>query len=155
MKKDSNNLLIQYFIPVLLQLILLSCASHITSLGPEGYKSQERIVRQGFTIVPTPQGEIKSIFLGYDRNGDYSSNSNRLIGRGIDLIEYKKMLDGNKWTLNPFLIICDDNFDGFADKIFLDTDFNSSLDINYKLKYGFLKMDNINFERFRPFQYID
>jgi hypothetical protein len=155
MKKNSNNSLIQFFMPVFLQLILLSCAFHITSSGPEGYKSQERIVRQGFTIVPTPQGEIKSIFFGYDRNGDYSSSSNRLIGRGIDLIEYKKMLDDNKWTLNPFLIICDDNFDGFADKIFLDTDFNSSLDINYKLKYGYLKMDYINFEQFRPFHYID
>lgn len=155
MKKNSNNSLIQFFMPVFLQLILLSCAFHITSSGPEGYKSQERIVRQGFTIVPTPQGEIKSIFLGYDRNRDYSSSSNRLIGSGIDLIEYKKMLDDNKWTLNPFLIICDDNFDGFADKIFLDTDFNSSLDINYKLKYGYLKMDYINFEQFRPFHYID
>ena len=155
MKKGSNNSLIQFFMPVFLQLILLSCASHITSLGPEGYKSQERIVRQGFTIVPAPQGEIKSIFLGYDRNGDYSSSSNRLIGRGIDLIEYKKMLDDNKWELNPFLIICDDNFDGFADNFFLDTDFNSSLDINYKLKYGFLKMDYINFEQFRPFHYND
>jgi len=155
MKKDSNNSLIQFFMPVFFQLIILSCASHITSVGPEGYKSQERIVRQGFAIVPTSRGEINSIFLGYDRNGDYSSSSNRLIGRGIDLIEYKKMLDDNKWTLNPFLIICDDNFDGFADKIFLDTDFNSSLDINYKLKYGFLKMDYINFEQFRPFHYID
>jgi len=155
MKKKLNNSLIQFFMPVFFQLIILSCASHITSVGPEGYKSQERIVRQGFAIVPTSRGEINSIFLGYDRNGDYSSSSNRLIGRGIDLIEYKKMLDDNKWTLNPFLIICDDNFDGFADKIFLDTDFNSSLDINYKLKYGFLKMDYINFEQFRPFHYID
>lgn len=74
------------------------------------YNSQERIVKQGFTIVPAPQGEIKSIFFGYDRNGDYSSNSNRLIGKGIDLIEYKEMINNNRWKFNPFLIICDENF---------------------------------------------
>jgi hypothetical protein len=46
-------------------------------------------------------------------------------------------------------------FNGYADTVCLDTDFDSHFDEKYKLNLGILRMDDITFDTFNPWQSPD
>jgi hypothetical protein len=116
------------------------------------YESQKRIVRQGFARVPVPEGEWEAIFFGYDRNRDYRARPPRDTGRGIDLLEYKRLLPGGHWEFRPFLVLVDENFDGYVDWVCLDYDRDARLDAVYAPSAAPIHFDRIDFRHFRPFE---
>ena len=114
------------------------------------YFSQKKIVKQGYATVPTPLGPIPSIYFGYDRNGDFKSGHSFEKGKGIDIIEYKMLKKDRSWRWQPYMIFSDDNFDGIADRLFLDSDLDGSLDKIYCIASRQLIMGRIKFKKFRP-----
>jgi hypothetical protein len=115
------------------------------------YESQKRIVRQGFARVPVPEGEWEAIFFGYDRNRDYSARAHRNSGRGIDLLEFKRLLPDGHWEFRPFLVLVDENYDGYVDWVCLDHDRDAVLDAVYAPASSAIHFDRIDFRHFRPF----
>ncbi len=116
------------------------------------YQSQKKIVKQGYTIVPTPFGSIPSIYFGYDRNSDLKSGHSSEKGKGIDIVEYKMLKKDGTWRLQPYMIFIDDNFDGIADGLFLDSNLDGSLDKIYDIASRGLIMDRLKFKKFKPWQ---
>ena len=117
---------------------------------PQGYNSQQRIVLQGFALVPTPLGGKPTIYFGYDRNKDLRTDPVTGLRTGIDLIEFKLMRSNGTWAWEPFLMFVDDDFDGMADRIFLDRNFDGDLDRIHNIDSKRLKMDDINFQELSP-----
>ena len=115
------------------------------------YESQKRIVRQGFARVPVRDGEWEAIFFGYDRNRDYSAQTLRTKGRGIDLLEYKRLRPDGHWESPPFLILVDADFDGFVDWVCLDHDRDREFDAVYAPTDAVIHFDRIDFHHFKPF----
>ena len=116
------------------------------------YQSQKKIVKQGYTIVPTPFGPIPSIYFGYDRNSDLKHDNSSEKGTGIDIIEYKMLKKDSTWRWQPYMIFIDDNFDGVADRLFLDSNLDGSLDKIYYIASRGLIMDSLKFKKFKPWQ---
>ncbi|MDJ0720661.1 MAG: hypothetical protein QNJ04_03480 [Desulfobacterales bacterium] len=140
-------------LPVIMILICLGCAS-MNRFDPDvlnEYESQKRIVRQGFIRVPVPEGEWASVFFGYDRNRDYNAQASRGKGRGIDLVEYKRLRPDGHWEFPPFLILVDADFDGFVDWVCLDHDRDQQLDDVYAPDSVAIHFDRIDFNQFKPF----
>jgi hypothetical protein len=115
------------------------------------YESQKRIVRQGFARVPVGDGEWDAIFFGYDRNRDYSAQAPRDKGRGIDLLEYKRLQPDGHWEFPAFLILVDVDFDGYVDWVCLDYDRDAALDAVYAPRPATIQFDRIDFRHFQPF----
>jgi hypothetical protein len=118
----------------------------------EEYESQKRIVRQGWTWVPVPEGEWAAVFFGYDRNRDYRARPPRPQGRGVDLLEYKRLLPDGHWEFQAFLILLDVDFDGYVDWVYLDHDRDASFDAVYAPAPGAIHFDRIDFHQFQPFK---
>lgn len=116
------------------------------------YQSQKKIVKQGYTMVPTPFGPIPSIYFGYDRNSDLKPGHSSEKGKGIDIVEYKMLKKDGTWRLQPYMIFIDDNFDGIADRLFLDSNLDGSLDKIYYIASRGLIMDRLKFKKFKPWQ---
>jgi len=114
------------------------------------YLSQKKIVKQGYAIVPTPFGPIPSIYFGYDRNSDLRPGHSSEKGAGIDIIEYKMLKKNGTWSWQPYMIFSDDNFDGIADRLFLDSDLDGSLDKIYYIASRGLIMGRLKFKKFKP-----
>lgn len=119
--------------------------------GLDDYESQKQIVRQGFARVPVSEDEWFAIFFGYDRNRDYSTQLSRDKGRGIDLHEYKRLLPDGHWEMTPFLVLVDQNFDGYVDWVCLDQDRDASFDAVYAPVKASVHFDRIDFSLFKPF----
>ncbi len=117
------------------------------------YESQKRIVRQGVAWVPVPEGQWQAIYFGYDRNRDYSARILHDKGRGIDLLEYKRLLPDGHWEFSPFLILLDVDFDGFVDWVCLDHDRDTVMDTIYAPNPATIHFDRIDFRHFKPFAY--
>jgi hypothetical protein len=141
---------------VVLPAVNLSCARPARESVPPAdfplYRSQKKIVKQGYTEVPTPYGPRRSIYFGYDRNRDLQRGGSGKIGGGIDIIEYKIIKSDGTWHWEPFLVFSDDNFDGIADRLFLDSDLDGFLDKMYDVALKGLVMDKITFEKVKPWQ---
>ena len=138
---------------ILMALVCLGCAS-MNRFDPDvldEYESQKRIVRQGFTRVPVREGDWESIFFGYDRNRDYNAQTSRKEGRGIDLLEYKRLRPNGHWEFPPFLILVDADFDGYVDWVCLDHDRDQQFDEVYALGSVAIHFDHIDFNHFKPF----
>jgi hypothetical protein len=116
------------------------------------YLSQNKIVQQGYATVPTPFGPIPSVYFGYDRNGDLKPGRSSEKGTGIDIIEYKMLKKDSTWRWQPYMVFSDDNFDGIADRLFLDSDLDGSLDKIYYIASRHLIMGRIKFNKFKPWQ---
>ncbi len=142
-------------IPIFTLLSFWGCAStqHFDARVLDTYVSQERIVRQGLARVPVHEEEWEAIFFGYDRNRDYSAQTAREKGRGIDLLEYKRLRPDGHWEHPPFLILVDVDFDGYVDWVCLDYERDRSLDVVYAPESGALHVDRINFQLFKPFAF--
>ena len=114
------------------------------------YQSQIKIVKQGYTMVPTPFGPIRSIYFGYNRNNDFKPGHSSKKGKGIDIIEYKMLKKDGTWIWQPYMIFSDDNFDGIADRLFLDSNLDGSLNKIYYIASKGLIMGRLKFKRFKP-----
>jgi hypothetical protein len=119
---------------------------------PVEHESQKRIVRQGFARVPVWEGEWDAIFFGYDRNRDYRARTRRAKGRGIDLLEYKRLRPDGHWEFPAFLILLDVDFDGFVDRVYLDYDRDAAIDAVYAPPSRTIHLDRIDFRHFHPFR---
>jgi len=143
-----------YFIIMALSAVQFSCT--LPKVKPFActdlpvYLSQKEIVKQGYAIVPTPFGPIPSVYFGYDRNGDFKSGNSVERAKGIDIIEYKMLKKNGTWRWKPYMIFSDDNFDGIADRLFLDSDLDGSLDKTYYIASRSLIMDRLKFKTFKP-----
>jgi len=134
-------------------LCCYACASFFTfrpqnpSFDLPAYQSQKRIKTQGFKIVPTPSGAQPSVYFGYDRNHDATDMRKPQNYNGIDLLEFKALQPGGGWQRQAFLIFSDDDFDGIADRILLDSNGNGRLDVSRNIKEKEIRMERIDFNR--------
>ena len=101
---------------------LVGCSSFPNSDMVEGYASQKRIVWQGTLTVQLGQDIFRMIFFGYDRNGGMHGLKEGSLCRGVDLLEYKGLLPNGHWVFNPIIVLSDDNFDCYADRVLYDCD---------------------------------
>lgn len=90
---------------------------------PPDYKPLTDLVSQCYDVIKTKEGDyVRCIFFEYDRNGDSGWKDGMF--RGKDLIEYRLLMlneDGYiVWDKNPYIVIIDDDFDGYADREFVD-----------------------------------
>ncbi len=69
-------------------------------------------------------------------------------GIGVDLIEFKLMQEDNSWSWQPFLILVDDDYDGIANRMFLDSHFDTNLNIVQDIKDRSIRMDHSIFDGF-------
>jgi hypothetical protein len=115
-----------------------------------GYSSQRHIVKQGYSVVPTPKGNVPAVYFGYDRNRDYGPTYPEGTRRGIDVVEFKLLSADGGWIWTPLLIIVDDDFDGLADRLWADTDLDGKPERCYPLKDRDVKMDAIEFSPLNP-----
>ena len=158
-KTTQNSQVFRFWLPMIITgfwaLYFYGCATskHFDMAVLNEYESQKRIVRQGLIEVPVPEGNWEAIFFGYDRNHDYNSQILREKGRGIDLLEYKRILPGGHWEFPPFLILLDDDYDGYVDWVCLDYDRDMILDAVYAPDPAALHFDRIDFRLFKPFEY--
>lgn len=144
-------LILFLFVHSFLSCTFLSYNFSAFRLGiPKDYTSQKQIVFQGFAEVPTPFGNVKSVYFGYDRDGRYVTDMNGKKTH-IDLIEFKQIISSG-WKYNPFIIFIDDNFDGYADRLILDSNLDGSLDKYYNIKSKKLSMNKINFKEMNPWK---
>lgn len=114
------------------------------------YKSQIKIVKQGYITVPSPYGPIPSIYFGYNRNRDLRLSGSAKNNQGIDIIEYKMIKKDGGWNWQPYLVFSDDNFDGIVDRFFLDSNLDGALDKIYDIALEGLKINRIIFKKFKP-----
>ena len=87
------------------------------------YKPLTNLVGQGFDYVADNEGNLYScIFLHYDRNDDSGWGAGGF--KGVDLIEYRRMTLNEEgywvWEKHPYVVVVDDDFDGYADREFID-----------------------------------
>jgi len=54
------------------------------------------------------------------------------------------------WIWQPYMIFSDDNFDGIADRLFLDSNLDGSLNKIYYIASKGLIMGRLKFKRFKP-----
>jgi len=65
-------------------------------------------------------------------------------------MEYKMLNKDGTWRWQPYMIFSDDNFDGIADRLFLDSDLDGSLDKTYYIASRHLIMGRLKFNKFKP-----
>ena len=142
------------FISVVISSVQISCTLVGLKTYPNEdlpiYKSQKNIVKQGFTAVPSPYGPIPSVYFGYKRNRDLRLKEYAKNNQGIDIIEYKMLKKDGGWNWQPYLVLSDDNFDGIADRLFLDSNLDGSLDKIYDIASEGIIINRITFKKIRP-----
>ena len=102
--------------------VLFGCSSFSNSHVVEGYVSQKRIVWQGTLTVQLGEDIFRMIYFGYDRNGGMHGLTEESLCRGVDLLEYKGLLPDGHWVFDPIMVVSDDNFDCYADRVLYDCD---------------------------------
>jgi hypothetical protein len=115
-----------------------------------GYSSQKRIVEQGYSLVATSKGNFSAVYFGYDRNGDYGPSYPEGTRQGLDVVELKLLSADGGWIWPPFMLFVDDDFDGFADRAWVDTDFNGVMEERPALEGRHIRMDRIDFRSLSP-----
>ncbi|MGD8720888.1 MAG: hypothetical protein PVG46_03750, partial [Desulfobacterales bacterium] len=113
---------------------------------PKDYVSQKSIVLQGYFLVPTPYGHKPSVYFGYDRDSQTKSHPDNRNKSKVDLIEFKLLNETGAWSWYPLLMFSDDDFDGYADRLFVDADFNNVIDKVYDIKKNKIDMEKIRFD---------
>jgi len=89
--------------------------------NPPEYKKLSRLVGQGYVYVRDGDKYLSCMFFDYDRNKDSGWTGGKF--GGVDLIEYRKLIKKDDyiiWDKHPFIVIVDDDFDGYADREFID-----------------------------------
>lgn len=119
---------------------------------PKDYVSQKSIVLQGYFLVPTPYGHKPSVYFGYDRDSQTKSHPDNRNKSKVDLIEFKLLNETGAWSWYPLLIFTDDDLDGYADRLFVDADFNNVIDKVYDIKKNKIDMEKIRFDEISPWR---
>jgi len=91
-----------------------SLASALDTKPPE-YKPLTNLIGQSFKNVETKDGSVvRCIFFKYDRNSDSKP----------DLLEVRLLKPTKEgyqtWDKHPYMFFVDDDFDGYADRWFID-----------------------------------
>ena len=91
-----------------------SLASALDTKPPE-YKPLTNLIGQAFKNVAKKDGSIvRCIVFPYDRQGDSE----------IDLLEFRVLKTTKEgyqtWEEHPYILFVDDDFDGYADRLFID-----------------------------------
>lgn len=116
--KNGRALFLIGYLPA----VMMGCALSSMSHSVEGYETQKRIVWQGTLTADADHDIVRMIFFGYDRNGDMVSLTEKVLCRGVDLLEYKGLLPNGRWAFDPIMVFSDDNFDCYADRVLYDCD---------------------------------
>ncbi len=107
------------------------------------YTSQKRIILQGRIMKKTSQGPRNFIYFGYDLNMAKRKSTDK---SKVNLIEFKMLKDDGSWYWEPFMIVCDDRLNGFADRLFFDFDLDGITDEVYDVSNQTLTMEAHNFD---------
>jgi hypothetical protein len=108
-------------------------------------------VLQGFSVVPTPYGEKACVYFGYDRDNSYVvlPNGHKV---AVDLIEFKLLNSNRSWNWEPIMVFVDDDFNGYANRLFMDKDFSGVLKTIYDIAKEHLVMDEKIFQEISPWK---
>lgn len=68
------------------------------------------------------------------------------------MIEFKLLNETGAWSWYPLLIFTDDDLDGYADRLFVDADFNNVIDKVYDIKKNKIDMEKIRFDEISPWR---
>jgi hypothetical protein len=116
---------------------------------PTDYISQQRIVLQGFSNVQTMHGSKAAVYFGYDRDKRYVKlPDNSWVS--VDLIEFKLIEHDKTWRWEPFVVISDDDFDGYADRLFVDVDFDGVFETIFDIRVEKRVIDKMGLEEINP-----
>lgn len=80
---NLNSQKIRFLILMSLTLTTAGCSCVVTQIKtdpfalPKNYISQERIVLQGFSSIPTMHGDKTAIYFGYDRDRQFAMHSDK------------------------------------------------------------------------------
>ena len=154
---DLNFHKIGLLILMSLALTTAGCSYVVTQIKtdpfalPINYISQERVVLQGFSSVPTRHGDKTAIYFGYDRDRQFAMHSDNA-KVAVDLIEFKLLTTDGTWRWEPFAVISDDDFDGYADRLFLDADFDGTVESIFDICSEKLAIDKIGFTEISPWR---
>ncbi len=133
--------------------VLAMLATPAFARQPPEYQSLSNIVGQGMTMFDTNEGLTFGCYFKVDRNGDYGLNRETGQWEGLDLIEYRVIKDRTMmmWEPEPYAIIMDEDFDGFADWEYVDNGTRDGLfDESNDLRGKKIKMDEINLQYRNP-----
>jgi len=140
---------IKGLVAVLAFLTTATTASALDTTLPEYGRGT---VGQGYKYVMTKEGKAMfCVHLDHDRNGDAGYYGNGF--EGIDVIEYKviKQTDeGIGLEKHPYIVIVDDDFDGWADREFIDNGKvrDGIFDEVNDLKDEKINMNSFNYNRY-------
>jgi hypothetical protein len=154
----SENLLFRrarYFLTIVLAVGSAACTSvAVPSVNdpfapPSGYVSQKRIILQGFSKVSTMEGPKNAAYFGYDRDGRgvQLSDGNWV---AVDLMEFKLMQPDNTWCWDPIMVISDDDFDGYADRVLVDFNLDGRFELVFDIGTEKRVIDRMGFEEIKP-----
>ena len=117
------------------------------------YTSQVQIFSQEFVSISSPYGALSSVVFAYDRDRNDKTvlQSGR---RGIDLVEVKLFNRTGHWNWYPFLVLSDDTYDGYVDRLFIDENLDGRLDEVSDIRRQGMLIEQIRFNEFRPWQVI-
>ena len=133
---------------------LLGCGGMLSIIQPErftrlpAYQSQKRIIWQGYRPVPTPDGPIDSVFFGYHNHKNKKNTA--ASGARVDILEFKRLNEDGTWQWSPYLIFSDDNFDGSADRLFIDLNADGNIDSVHDVSKKNIVMVRIRFDPLLP-----
>jgi hypothetical protein len=125
-------------------LVLIGCSSFSNLKEVGGYDSQKRIVWQGTLTVQLGEDIFRMIYFGYDRNGGMHRLTKESICRGVDLLEYKGLLPNGHWVFYPIMILSDDNFDCYADRVLYDCDADGNFEKVANIPEGTVRLEFID-----------
>lgn len=122
--KRIKTLIMAATIAATLTLTPIAKAEDFDLKSPD-YKPLTNLVGQADRIYPTQDGMWSCVEMSYDRNEDGKK----------DLIEVRRMNEkGEWWEDKPYIIITDDDFDGYVDRILVDIERDGKFDKGQDLK---------------------
>lgn len=122
--KRIKTLILAATIAVTLTLAPAIKAEDVDLKKPD-YKPLSNLVGQADRNYPTQDGMWPCVELSYDRNEDGKK----------DLVEVRRMNEkGDWWEANPYIIITDDDFDGYSDRILVDIERDGKFDKGQDIK---------------------
>lgn len=113
-----------------------SLATALNTNSPE-YEPFKNVMAPSYERIKIGENFMGCMVSDYDRNGDYK----------VDLVEtrvLKQTKEGHvMWEDNPYSLFVDDDFDGFADRFFMDKERDGIFEYVEDLKGKNLVMGDI------------
>jgi hypothetical protein len=70
----------------------------------------------------------------------------------VDLIEFKLVQENRTWNWEPVMVFVDDDFDGYANRLFIDKELNGVLEKIYDISKEKVVMDEKIFQEISPWE---